>query len=983
MAQTSSPSVGFTVSSVTPAGPGAYPVPPASRGLARALGAARRDGADLRGAEMTESTSGTPGLGRVRRTGRRGPARRAPREALVRAGERLVREGRSVVVVGAPGSGRTYLVGRIVAAVPDLRVLAVRSATSSPGLVVSTVHGTGSGTTSVRAPQEGSARPVATGDLTADTVLGTAGRRTAGSATTGPETTVVLADDAHLLDLDHLQMLCDLASDGKIVLVATSDTAATAAPRSGPAVEALTTLWLDGDAERVELGGLTEVDGHELVRSVAGPRHVDLAARHAILVASAGSPAAIRELTLDVVRSGDGAGATARDLVGGHRSVHLPPRVVERARRRLASLSAAEREALLLLSRLGSFDPERAGRYVGDTMVCRLVQLGCVSPAGSGSALLRANTIDAEAVLTPAAATERLLTEEPVRTGGPVRLGRALRTMVELDAAGLVLEPFECLLLSDAWLDSGVGSAGPSPAATAEQVSRVSTVAARKATAMLQPYRALAHAMLALDTLPTGAAAIEASRALAALGSPRAAHEVLDRTPADAPEEARELVAMWRAELDDWGAPAPESSTVPSVETLRSAVQALRAMDWRVALDLAHSLADDPGAGVVLRLRACGPAGLAAAFLGLGADLETVTTTGQRLHAMLADQVGSASAQQVVDERTVFVAGSTAAHLACSLGWVDLPARLDRLVREAVAARDLAHTSALSTLAGYVALTTGDDATAEVELGAAIERAPRPSGHEAHAWLVSMRATALSRLGRQREADELCASLEAPGATVSAWSTHLLESVRRLGDPASTESAVSPSVLAPEEVALQPTIALFAAAEAAGSSGGARMRRELVDAASTVRQQTDIASLHAVADYVIATSTSDAGTLADLTRTFEDMGMRHLADACVEQALRLLDPDSPQTFTRWRDRADRPVAETGGPGGPGGPHEPLTAREREIAVLAGRGLSNRDIAARLFLSVRTVESHVYLARRKLGAATRRDLAERLDAELSD
>ena len=50
--------------------------------------------------------------------------------------------------------------------------------------------------------------------------------------------------------------------------------------------------------------------------------------------------------------------------------------------------------------------------------------------------------------------------------------------------------------------------------------------------------------------------------------------------------------------------------------------------------------------------------------------------------------------------------------------------------------------------------------------------------------------------------------------------------------------------------------------------------------------------------------------------------------------------------------------------------EGLTAREREIAVLVARGLSNRDIAARLVISKRTVDAHVNHIFAKLGLSSR-------------
>ncbi|MFD8203855.1 response regulator transcription factor, partial [Streptomyces sp. NPDC059701] len=48
----------------------------------------------------------------------------------------------------------------------------------------------------------------------------------------------------------------------------------------------------------------------------------------------------------------------------------------------------------------------------------------------------------------------------------------------------------------------------------------------------------------------------------------------------------------------------------------------------------------------------------------------------------------------------------------------------------------------------------------------------------------------------------------------------------------------------------------------------------------------------------------------------------------------------------------------------------LTARQRQIVTLAAAGLSNREIAERLTLSVRTVGNHLYGAYTRLGAGDR-------------
>ncbi|MCZ4494102.1 MAG: transcriptional regulator, LuxR family, partial [Conexibacter sp.] len=55
----------------------------------------------------------------------------------------------------------------------------------------------------------------------------------------------------------------------------------------------------------------------------------------------------------------------------------------------------------------------------------------------------------------------------------------------------------------------------------------------------------------------------------------------------------------------------------------------------------------------------------------------------------------------------------------------------------------------------------------------------------------------------------------------------------------------------------------------------------------------------------------------------------------------------------------------------------LTAREREIAALVASGQTNRDVAAALFLSEKTVESHLANAFVKLGVSSRRSIAAAL------
>ena len=58
----------------------------------------------------------------------------------------------------------------------------------------------------------------------------------------------------------------------------------------------------------------------------------------------------------------------------------------------------------------------------------------------------------------------------------------------------------------------------------------------------------------------------------------------------------------------------------------------------------------------------------------------------------------------------------------------------------------------------------------------------------------------------------------------------------------------------------------------------------------------------------------------------------------------------------------------------------LTNVERRITALVGAGQTNREVSATLFMSVRTVESHLGRIYRKLGVRSRTELSRHVAAD---
>ncbi|MFD4601734.1 ATP-binding protein [Streptomyces sp. NPDC058464] len=87
----------------------------------------------------------------------------------------------------------------------------------------------------------------------------------------------------------------------------------------------------------------------------------------------------------------------------------------------------------------------------------------------------------------------------------------------------------------------------------------------------------------------------------------------------------------------------------------------------------------------------------------------------------------------------------------------------------------------------------------------------------------------------------------------------------------------------------------------------------------------------------------------------------------------------------WAERADAELRACGSPAR-ARDLPALTPQQREIAGLAAAGLSNKQIAERLFLSPRTVSTHLYQAFPRLGVTSRaalRDALEQLDGQAGE
>jgi len=120
-----------------------------------------------------------------------------------------------------------------------------------------------------------------------------------------------------------------------------------------------------------------------------------------------------------------------------------------------------------------------------------------------------------------------------------------------------------------------------------------------------------------------------------------------------------------------------------------------------------------------------------------------------------------------------------------------------------------------------------------------------------------------------------------------------------------------------------------------------------------------------------------ARTLLALSGVERRQNQRRRAHAALTQAIAIFGDLGARL---WLERAERELRPLGG--------RPtsrltLTAAERRVAELAAAGLTNREVAARLYLSPKTVESSLARIYRKLAIHSRAELGARIAGESAD
>jgi len=756
---------------------------------------------------------------------------------------------------------------------------------------------------------------------------------------------VLAVDDAHLLDDASAALVHQLVAAADVFLVATFRAHA-------PAPDAVRALWKDELVTLIELVPLTQTEHDALLSNVLeGP--IDPHGGRRLWELSGGNPLFLRELVLHGRASGtlvqrDGVWRWAGGASGGLRLTEL---VSERLRG-LTPAQAALVELLALAEPLEL-------RLLNGTERASLDALVMLNIAETGRSRRRG--------------TARLthpLYGEVIRATLPTMRRTALHARLARGLGELGHRRREDWMRMAVWsVDAG------------EPIDPTLLVRGADHAAALGDWPlAQRLAFAAGDSFP---ARLVHARALAGSGqADRAADELTALENEPGPEHLRARLAVAQAQNAFWGlgdhhgadTALRAAEAAIADRRLREELTALRIRligvsgRPREALSAARPLLEDPEAGESARLHA--------ALTVVEALMATGSTSAAASLAQEWATVGERHREDVPHAQPALMA------MRCLAFWAE--GRLEDAAHEAAASHELElarraeqNTALTAALHGMIWLERGRVRTALSwwQRSAAVLREVDAVGMRP--WALAGVAQAAAQAGERELAGQAVAQLagtavahksfEPQIAVGQAWSAAAHGELSRAREilRAASETAIGRGQLT---FAAHLFHQLARLGDPQTAAGGLAPLTASLDGPFTA-----VAAAHAR-----AAATADGAALRAAAEQLAELGLLLAAGESAALAAQLLrDASRDASAHAAAARAEVWLAACEGARSPAlvsAPAQELTRREHEIALLAASGLSSREIADRLVLSVRTVDSHLQRTYRKLGIRRRDELA---------
>ncbi|MEZ2389773.1 LuxR C-terminal-related transcriptional regulator [bacterium RCC_150] len=785
------------------------------------------------------------------------------------------------------------------------------------------------------------------------------------SVRVGTSPALLLVDDAHYLDEATSELLTELVQAGWAKVVASC------VPRPGVPSQLLR-LWHEGSAEWFDLEPLTPEQGHALCEALLGGVVLKSTSR-GFWSESGGNTLLLKTL----VREAESSGSLVQRNGVWLKTAAMPVHTLKLeavVKLQLMRISDAGREALSLIALAEPVERTVLNVVAGEEAVQELIDQHLVAPANDGSTSLRlVNPVYGEVLraLVPAAQSlqlhRQLISRMDVLEDNPDSLLRMVTW--SLDCAAEVPDR---LLIRAAVLASRL---------------MLSETALRIAGAVQDgQYAEIARAVVARSYFTLGRRE-DAVPALAreGLDSDGGASDVLfscllRAVTRAAVGQSGPLISEEVAALRGWAVQQPglQGQQTPGVKAEVPVAAALMEQ-------LGHSLEGNYGRmgdgleSVLLEYGAAeGSLAILLRALALGLKAEKLAALGlARQGRLLA--LEAARLEQPPENDIFFIPEFVAArHVTCALAagdWEDARTLLDGYY-ESSGVATASFSGAGYAVLGYIAIRQGKTTDALAILTAGLE-ALRESDPQNLFGLCAAMAFYIAAGAKLPEAERF-------RADYASWGRH---GMYILGAQASSFFEAGMELLKGDGsgVAGLHRIAADAAKEQATflELHALELALDVGDTGSLARFCEAAAACEggwaeALAEYGRALSSGDAGLCVSAGEKLYAASSYHLAAKAYALALGTEDRTRSKELTATARAGLARSNEELGHHGEESRHDAaapkLTKREWDIVNLAVRGLSDRQIADELLISVRTVEGHLYRCYSKLGITGREGLA---------